>query len=446
MRKTTKRNRILAFILTFAMIFQQAGITTFADEGTSAAAETAVEATTNDAGETTAAEEVSTADETTAQTTASTEAEEVSVTDTEASADPADTDEPDAEASDNDTDPAAETIVDVEDESEADTESAAEDVTEAESEEVTEAATEAAEDTEATDAAEAADETETEAETEEEAPKTSFTYSDENVVITATASEDANFSQDVELVADYIEPDSIAYEEAVSKIESQLGSSLGLTDDNTEAAYLLYDVYFLSAEGERVEPEAGTVSVSMVFRQAVDLGLTGEITSKAVVHIKDGSTAEVVTDFVNVNANGDVTAMGFTQDSFSETGLVLASGSTDVPFDISSAVDMSQFATINVNSVYADGEDVATSIVERDAELTINMTFTVGNDTVSQTLAHSSYVWEYDLSDFVDENCIFSVSGSGDLYRTEGTSTKVGEYYVENGKLYLYIYEQYLDT
>lgn len=90
-----------------------------------------------------------------------------------------------------------------------------------------------------------------------EAPKTSFRYEDSRVVITATAPEDANLPQDAEIKADYIAPGTERYNAAVAAFNSQLSSQLGLDAENTEAEYVLYDVYFLTADGSRIEPESG---------------------------------------------------------------------------------------------------------------------------------------------------------------------------------------------
>ena len=100
-----------------------------------------------------------------------------------------------------------------------------------------------------------------------ETPKTSFRYEDSRVVITATVPEDANLPQDAEIKADYIAPGTDRYNAAVAAFNSQLSSQLGLDAENTEAEYVLYDVYFLTADGSRIEPESGNVKVDMSFKQ-----------------------------------------------------------------------------------------------------------------------------------------------------------------------------------
>ena len=152
---------------------------------------------------------------------------------------------------------------------------------------------------------------------ETEVSKTSFTYEDNRVVITATAPEEANLPQDAELKADYLQPGSETYNAAVAAFNSQLADELGLNGENRTAEYVLYDVYFLTADGSRIEPESGHVKVDMTFKQIQESTVDGEVVNKDVVHLDNDGVAEVVTEYVNTNAEGEVTSMGFSQDSFS---------------------------------------------------------------------------------------------------------------------------------
>ncbi|MCD7882736.1 MAG: hypothetical protein LUI87_03370, partial [Lachnospiraceae bacterium] len=472
-----------------AMVFQQAGITTLADDGTTLAAETAVTESATEAAETNsdntsdteaaepatfASSEETTADtaaaDTSASTTSDSNAKSTSDTDAAAGAE-ADTSaasgddasknssessnieetpsdntqnendntaeavtEDTTEAADTETEEITEAVsesgdvtadaADSEDQTEAGTEAAdeADALTDAEGEADADAAESSAEASEADDSeaaqgadaenadagdADAEDETEaeTETETEAEAPKTSFSYSDSRVVITATATVGANLPQGSELMADYIEPGTDAYNEAVSQIESQLGSTLGLNDENVETAYVLYDVYFLY-NGERIEPEDGTVSVSMVFRSAVDLGLTGEIVGSEVVHVKDSGEAEVVTDYVNVNANGDVTAMGFTQDSFSTTGAII------VTQDNTSTTNNNDLITGISGYYYSGTEQIAittgTYIPSDTSTFYVNLTFAFGEGT----LTAENPTLTFDVSGLLDLGTFGESSGT----------------------------------
>ena len=124
-----------------------------------------------------------------------------------------------------------------------------------------------------------------------EAPKTSFRYEDNRVVITATAPEDAKLPQNAEIKADYIAPGTDRYNAAVAAFNSQLSSQLGLDAENTEAEYVLYDVYFLTADGSRIEPESGNVKVDMSFKQIQKSTVDGDVVNKDVVHLENDGQA-----------------------------------------------------------------------------------------------------------------------------------------------------------
>ena len=154
-------------------------------------------------------------------------------------------------------------------------------------------------------------ETETESETETEAPKTHFTYEDGRVQITADASEAAKLPQDAVLKADYLEPGSDAYNAAVAKIRAAYG--LG---EDVEVECAPYDIYFVS-QGNRIEPEDGTVKVTIQFVKPVLGEAEGDLIDKGIAHIKDNGSVEDLNGSVNTNAQGAVSSVGFITDSFS---------------------------------------------------------------------------------------------------------------------------------
>ncbi|MCC8050665.1 MAG: Cna B-type domain-containing protein [Clostridiales bacterium] len=406
--RKTSRGRFLAIVLAMAMVLQQAGITSLAEDAAAQAAEAVVTENGTETEEETSAETAAQTEEETSASSAAEESADLSVSsDGETTPDTSSIEETGSEETAGESEEttgivAAESVTEAESESEADTEEATE------AEEAAGTAVEALEETETA-------ETESGSEMETEAPKTSFTYSDSRVVITATASEAANLPQDAELKADYIIPGSAAYKEAVSRIESQLGSTLGMDEENTQTAYILYDVYFLSG-GERIEPEDGTVSVSMVFRQAVDLGMEGELINTEVVHVKDSGVAEVVTDYVNVNANGDVTAIGFTQDSFSVTGAaaVYKTQTSSGTNNNDLITDISGYYYLNSGNtkVELDGSTVVPSSV---STLYVKLSFAFA----AGTLTTENPVLVFDVSGLCDLGS-FVTTESGNVYNSAG--------------------------
>ncbi len=232
-----------------------------------------------------------------------------------------------------------------------------------------------------TEAKETETETETESETETEAPKTHFTYEDGRVQITADASEAAKLPQDAVLKADYLEPGSDAYNAAVAKIRAAYG--LG---EDVEVECAPYDIYFVS-QGNRIEPEDGTVKVTIQFVKPVLGEAEGDLIDKGIAHIKDNGSVEDLNGSVNTNAQGAVSSVGFITDSFSvfapftvsqvtaqaATSSNLNQFATNVEFD-NNLYDVDGALVLHPNSEYSFRMEFAESIdkglFEKEGELT----------------------------------------------------------------------------
>ncbi|MEI3197000.1 MAG: Cna B-type domain-containing protein [Lachnospiraceae bacterium] len=379
MNRRDRVKRYLAMLLAFAMIFQQAGITTIADETEavvaqqSEAAETKVQASAPEtsapetkapetqAPETQAPETKApetSAPETKAPETQASEKNETTVTETQAPETGA-ASEPETKLTET------ETLV-----------------TEAPETQLTETSqTETAATEGETEAKETETETETESETETEAPKTHFTYEDGRVQITADASEAAKLPQDAVLKADYLEPGSDAYNAAVAKIRAAYG--LG---EDVEVECAPYDIYFVS-QGNRIEPEDGTVKVTIQFVKPVLGEAEGDLIDKGIAHIKDNGSVEDLNGSVNTNAQGAVSSVGFITDSFSvfapftvsqvtaqaATSSNLNQFATNVEFD-NNLYDVDGALVLHPNSEYSFRMEFAESIdkglFEKEGELT----------------------------------------------------------------------------
>ncbi len=81
-----------------------------------------------------------------------------------------------------------------------------------------------------------------------------------NVVVTATADKDV-LPEDAELVVTPVEKDNAEY----SEVESQLHAKAE-EGDYTVAGFLAYDIYFQDNEGNKIEPNNGSVKVSMDYQ------------------------------------------------------------------------------------------------------------------------------------------------------------------------------------
>ena len=263
-----------------------------------------------------------------------------------------------------------------------------------------------------------------------EAPKTSFRYEDSRVVITATAPEDANLPQDAEIKADYIAPGTDRYNAAVAAFNSQLSSQLGLDAENTEAEYVLYDVYFLTADGSRIEPESGNVKVDMSFKQIQKSTVDGDVVNKDVVHLDNDGQAEVVTKYVNTNADGEITSMGFSQDSFSIVGGVTTVQNVAVQTGSSKLSDFITGMTIKVDGKEVSSNDKispsarydftisfaeTSELVNQGKHIQKNMTFSMPNNLTNWPASGKLYaddnktvVGDYTINDAGDVSVVFT--------------------------------------
>ncbi|MCB5388278.1 DUF5979 domain-containing protein [Blautia glucerasea] len=439
MKKKSRLKSFFAILLAVSMVFQQSSLTVLATD------DTYVE------------------DETVTPTPSESEAEEY----TEEEAEPV-AEEPEEPVAEEPEEPQEEPETPAEEPVQEPTEAPAEQPTEAPAEQPTEAPaaapteTPTAEVTEAPAAPEAtatpaaevtatptpevsAVPSETPTPTPTEAPKTSFRYEDSRVVITATAPEDANLPQDAEIKADYIAPGTDRYNAAVAAFNSQLSSQLGLDAENTEAEYVLYDVYFLTADGSRIEPESGNVKVDMNFKKIQESTVEGDIVNKDVVHLDNDGQAEVVTDYVNTNENGEVTGMGFTQESFSIVGGVTTYENTSAGEENNSGKEANLTELVKAGGLKVS----ATSSVENvNRKGTLEFAFSYVIDDDKLDIAKNNPTWVYDISSLLSsaEGGVFSSIVEDSVGIIYDGNTNAGTYKVKNGKVYLYIDSNYIQN
>lgn len=158
----------------------------------------------------------------------------------------------------------------------------------------------------------AAESTQEETTEEKSEPKTEFSYEDSRVKITATAKKEANLPETAQLKARYIKEGSDEYKEAVNIIKKQNES-----DEKQFLDFVCYDVFF-EVDGKEVEPEAGTVKVTMKYKTPIFKDVADEATEFATYHITDSNKVEDVTEKVNTNGDGAVTSVKFSTESFSK--------------------------------------------------------------------------------------------------------------------------------
>ena len=278
-------------------------------------------------------------------------------------------------------------------ETESETETAAE--TESETETVAETETETIAETESEAVTEAETETETENETEVKYG-TNFSYEDENIIITAVAQPEAKLPENAVLKADPMPEGSIAYEEAVSMVEDQIGEA----EEGQEASYVFYDVYF-EVNGQRVEPADGLVEVSMNFKTPVLESVEDEQTENVtVIHIDEKTdTVQNVTDQVEMTDNGGVSSVGFTTDSFSPMGIrkiaKVAPSNADPNKNIATIAKECNATLLVDGKPYVEG-----TAISRDAVISLSMTYSYKDEDGKRPTKDDPNGWYYTFENF----------------------------------------------
>lgn len=248
------------------------------------------------------------------------------------------------------------------------------------------------------------------------ATKTVYEYEDSNVYVRAVLEradaipDDAYFS--VEPITDTKE-----YLDAMNEGEEKY------TDENT----LLYDIAFYtdSTKTEEIEPEAGSVSVTIRFkRNQINEELSGEaeVEDVTVTHFEEnGNTIEAVP--VETSVSSDNTKVDFTVDSFSVYAVSATSAVTVNPGTIvscDSVLGDAYYYGIVGNYVHLDGHlesNMAAGILDGDANIA-----TPKNDGGG---AGVSYIGSYLGSKFfMDPNS--GTKGSIKIYTTEEAVNKFG--------------------
>ncbi len=354
---------------------------------------------------------------------------------------------PETQVTEKATEQTAETIT--EQPSEAETQTVTEEqTTEAEETQATEETagtteTSAAAESETTTEAATEKVTESAPETETEAPKTNFTYEDKHVKITAVAEEAANLPQDAQIHADLMQPGTPEYQAAAAALEAAYAGQDVVLD------YVFYDIYFTaeSAGEGRIEPEAGTVAVSMQFKQpelAADEDV--EVQSYDVVHVEDGKAQEVPST-VQTTGDGSVASVGFTSGDFSPYAVVMSAEEQDEVATIGLGeeygimpIDEPSSGTSLKDIVGTKGsiKETVTSNLEgldRNGTLKVHVEYSIDDDAVAK--AAESIPWVYDLSSLINDpdSVVSSITGGGSIM---SGGSECGYYEIKDGKVYFY--------
>ncbi|MDD6326610.1 MAG: isopeptide-forming domain-containing fimbrial protein, partial [Lachnospiraceae bacterium] len=306
MNKRDRVKRFFALLLTFAMIFQQAGITTIADE---------TEAVVTQQSETAEAKVQASAPETNAPETKApetqapeTKAPETSAPETKAPETKApETSAPETQAAETN---APETLAPATETPQAqapETSAASESETKATETEVavTEAPETNAPETGAVESETATEETVAESESQKEEYQNSFSWKNEKITVkvdfTDTRAMSAKASFEVEKITSEMEK----YASVMNQVDEFLAGQGESTGES-----IVYDMTF-KENGKEIYTNQ-KAEVTLRFASPITLAGTGMI---KVLHVKDGVSA--VTKNVDVNADGSINAVTFVTNGFS---------------------------------------------------------------------------------------------------------------------------------
>jgi len=145
----------------------------------------------------------------------------------------------------------------------------------------------------------------------------------------------------------------------------------------------------------------------MSFKQIQESTVDGDVVNKDVVHLDNEGQAEVVTEYINTNADGEITSMGFTQDSFSIVGGVTTYGAPSTGEENNSGKEAKLTDLVKAGGLTVS----ATSSVENvNRKGTLEFAFSYVIDDDKLDTAKNNPTWVYDISSLLSsaEGGVFS--------------------------------------
>ena len=217
---------------------------------------------------------------------------------------------------------------------------------------------------------------------------THFECRGNGVTVTADTNENAGLTEGTTLHADYMDPSSDAYKTAVEALETNLWKP-----DGQVAEYVLYDVYFLTADNERVEPDAN-VTVNMYFDENISMSDNVDLQHADVVHVTEYGGAEIVGDVTLDDL--EVESAWFVSDSFSPFGPRLLGTANNA-----TSSNLRDFLT-SAKILDASGSEVTT--VKEGAPITIVVSFGENPDGIQFINTGDDMVWSPLPENFTPSN------------------------------------------
>lgn len=270
---------------------------------------------------------------------------------------------------------------------------------------------------------------------EQEEPVT-YTKTVDNVIVTATAANGV-IPEDAEFIVAPVKKESDQYSEVEALLENKAGD-----EDYSIAGFLAYDIYFVSSDGEKLNPEDGKVKISMEYER-----------SEAPEEVKEAEGVETFS-LDGTNAESDELFQSGEDENVEqqEFDIAVMHLVEDENGNVQSVVDMTQDGTASVEA-NAEGEvqkaefetesfSVFTITWKKDERnngtITITLIDTAGNPIGSDSSIALESEKEYKVSEIAPtiQNYIFSKAKVATGSTQEGTEIQRLRKIQKNGNQY----------
>lgn len=193
-----------------------------------------------------------------------------------------------------------------------------------------------------------------------------YTKTIDNVIVTATA-ESGVIPKDAEFIVTPVEKETAQYSEVASQLENKAKN-----ENYSIEGFLAYDIYFAGSDGEKINPEAGKVKISMEYQK-----------SEAPEEIRETAGAETFSLDGSDNAENDqLFQSGENENAAQKTfDIAVMHLVEDEDGNVQSVVDMTQDGTASVETS-AKGE-IQKAEFETESFSVFTITWTNTNSKLS---------------------------------------------------------------
>lgn len=243
-----------------------------------------------------------------------------------------------------------------------------------------------------------------------------YTKTIDNVIVTATA-ESGVIPKDAEFIVTPVEKETAQYSEVASQLENKAKN-----ENYSIEGFLAYDIYFAGSDGEKINPEAGKVKISMEYQK-----------SEAPEEIRETAGAETFSlDGADNAENDQLFQSGENENAAQQTfDISVMHLVEDEDGNVQSVVDMTQDGTASVETSAkgeiqkAEFETESFSVftitwTNTNSKLSIRVVDTAGNEIGQNSSVSLNSGTEYSVSNIAGK--IQNV-GNYSFYKAKVSST-----------------------